>query len=945
MPPASNCAPPPRMENGRRADKALALDRQPVSARTLAMSAPVIVRIAGLAAERIKPFGSTLCNDCLAETVDIRAQLDAARHDLAQAIEATLSSFGKSTRARLLAIKRDCFNCREIKEPLGREFDAVGSAGQGAWLQVLTLQVDLEERHTRFEQIYQQELAREREVLASVLKEASLLRGLSINNPLLASKAREASPCKGSFQHQRGRKLEQSLLRYATRTACKLSPNSTLTATALGVIRDLPDYLAFQWRVIPRRERSLLRIDRTIINPYLFCLLQNDSIRSISLVRFNSTIQSQGNHRVCFFRPGGYIFENGNVGYRPTSKISVRLTDPLSSGLAEILKEHDLRYAELVQQLQEQTGIGEHWSEADIKQGIESLIDIGILVLLPPWPTNTPYIEPQLLNTLRRLPRDPLISKLTFSLREILTIERNFQKNQQPEIAIAQLQTICSTFIEQIQQTAGLSPLPKKVRFYEDIALTPRNVSTTGAELIELSTTTAGCILKTAELLNSFCAVFNHRHEFLHALAAWWIEQYGVRRSVPALELFYHVRELWKQYLEFEVSHRFEEFAIFDPFELPAISHLYQMRIDLHRQVMGLMQETAEGYRLPAASFGSILGQVPCRYKPLLGCSLFVQPADPTGNLWVVNRLFEGTGRYLTRYTANMQEKTRRLFTEHFRLRSSLPVQGRVTHLLDLLYSSGSTSNLRFPQTRKVLVLPDENVPVAPEQRVTLAGLTVHFDAIGEEFYLTDMSNTRLLPVHMSSTNYVFLPSVLKFLSMFGPAETRQIFPRPPVDNRQNFCIKSRVVCDNLVLRRKRWEVSEDFGVRPNASDATIYAQFHRWRCEAGLPREVYVYEKMGQPESVLCSFKPQFIDFSSPLLVRLFYSIATRQNGQLIIEEALPDRSAFPLDSEGFPRAIEFVVDSLALGESVAGSSELSEPGSRHLWEINDLQKGVQDG
>jgi hypothetical protein len=60
--------------------------------------------------------------------------------------------------------------------------------------------------------------------------------------------------------------------------------------------------------------------------------------------------------------------------------------------------------------------------------------------------------------------------------------------------------------------------------------------------------------------------------------------------------------------------------------------------------------------------------------------------------------------------------------------------------------------------------------------------------------------------------------------------------------------------------------------------------------------------------------FKPQYLDFTSPLFVTVLRSNPHHPDGSIALEEVLPSRESYPLDREGNPWAVELLLDSLVL-------------------------------
>ena len=452
--------------------------------------------------------------------------------------------------------------------------------------------------------------------------------------------------------------------------------------------------------------------------------------------------------------------------------------------------------------------------------------------------------------------------------------------------------------------------------FYEDVFLVPEQAETAEGELLRVSVAKVEGLLEDTELISRFACLYNHRHDLIHTLAAFWAGRWPRRQEIGFLELFHEAKALWNSYLRFDVTERYADLSTFNPLGLAAIDHLGELRRGLMEQARELMQTSPQGLSLPRAELAALLDTLPARYRPLLGTCVFVQPADPEGALWVLNRLFEGTGRYISRFGAIMEEPMRSRFLAHLTARSTFDLDGERADLLDLMFTFSSMVNLRSPQTRKVLELPGESVDLPASRRVCLSDLRVKADLAAESFRLVDARGRYLLPVHMSSLNNAFLPALLRFLSVFGPFETRQVFPRSLVERTNGIGITRRVVCGSLVLRRMQWEIPVD-RIGSDILDSTgvdAYEKIQAWRRGAGIPQAVFVYEQMHRGANAIRSFKPQYLDFSSPSFVSLFLAIAKKNEQTVLFEEPLPSFQDYPMDGASEPRAIELQIDSLTL-------------------------------
>lgn len=884
-----------------------------------AIAPPVIVRIAGLPGEVLAPLSSPLCASGLISLASLEQELADCRSRLVDTLAAALASFPPSIRRFLLAAKRDAFNGRELGRYRDRpEWPELVGASAGIAERVVELESAVREAERSFAATYETERERERMHLLSLLAERNLVRGVALGNPELVAKARRLPEVPFELWGRRERKIEQTLLRFVSRTAAKLSPYSTLTSVALGAVRD--DLGAESLRIVPgpRREVSLVRANRSVLDRCVEILLRHPSVRDRFEVAWNDTAREEEPGRFRFLRNGHWEIDSGEGRFRwvRPSHVSARIGGPLIERLKALLTGRPWTYAALVVELAGAEIGGSIPGEDRVRTSLDGLISLGFLQLLPPWPTHEIHLERRLLGFLRSLDA-PELRDIVERLAWLVERELAHGAERSPEVSAAALDEALASLVASVEGLAGEVPKIEEARgFYDDVVLLPARGSGNRADLFQISAAQIEEILSNAELVWRFVSVFNHRHDLLHTLSVFWAERWPNRREVGFLDLFDAVHELWKDYLRFDCRLRYDNFSAFNPLKLPAIEALSALRRELYARAQDLIRETPTGSHLPKRQFAELLDGVPERYRPLFGCSVFVQPTSAQADTWMLNRLFEGTSRYLSRYIASFPAEVRDRLAAHFATRSIVEVDGEPAELLDIIFTLGNMVNMRVLQTSRAVELPGERAGLPRDRCVKLSELRVQADLSDGRFRLVDSGGRRLIPAHMSSMNFLFMPLLQRFLTIFGPYETRQVFPRPRPATVGGAEVASRLRCGNLVVRRKRWELpAENLRKKlANVKEPEAFRIVDRWRRAIELPDCVFLYEQMHRAGDVAQSYKPQYLDLSSPSFMSLFLAIIKQQQERLILEEPLPSYSDFPPDGAHGYRAIEIQIDSLAL-------------------------------
>jgi hypothetical protein len=303
-----------------------------------------------------------------------------------------------------------------------------------------------------------------------------------------------------------------------------------------------------------------------------------------------------------------------------------------------------------------------------------------------------------------------------------------------------------------------------------------------------------------------------------------------------------------------------------------------------------------------------------------LEACLLVQPADTTSSRWVLNQLFEGTGRYGSRYTAVMPPDLRERYAAHFAERGTTESEGErgSAEFLDLVYSFGETLNLHAVQTPSVLEMLDESLDASTSRKLTLRELFVRF-APDAPPRVVDASGRAYAPVHLGVADQTFLPIIVRLLSLFGPGELRfPPLPRAPVE-RGEMKIWPRLTLGQVVALRRRWTFP--VSVLPEeifraSTKQEAFAVLNRWRIAQEIPERVFVTERVRGELT-----KPQYIDFTSPLFVQIFLTIVGKDLSVGVdLEEMLPTPDAAPVDGEGRRWVVELQLDTLARRAGRAG-------------------------
>jgi hypothetical protein len=824
-----------------------------------------LVRIAGLPASVLEPFGGEALPLALRALDAAEAELSTVRGGVGDFLHDILKELPAELRGLALEIRRDCFNERSVTRlrTLPGWEELRGRTGRR-----LDLLLELEERERRaaaeLERVFAGEAERELGWLRTVVADPGFRRGLALASPLVAAGRSR------SGDRRRERRMTASLLRYVSRAAFKLSPYSTFTRVALARIVDGPLRLCggpAEWE-----ERSLVRLRLYLAEQIAAVLRRAPGVWESQRVRLNPTLEEAGPGRCRLLRPGFWSIEKGAMRQRAPAVLETSLDDSLLDWLRERLR-GEPSLGNLAAAMDEDFGSSE---------ALEKLLQMGLLLADPPWPTDHPRLEE------------------AAGLVRLVEREDAFSSASDPEVAVRE---IGKGVMEVWRSGLAAAGLPaetalyqgKEGEVYEDVM-----VLGPGGEadpvLVEAPLATMREAVRCASPWLRLIDLQSPRYEILYTLAATLRSRWPGRETVGVLELFQEVRLLWRQ-LERGLS------ETFDPFGLPEIAELARLRRQVREKLPGLVREGEDGGRIDPADLETLLAPLPSFITPVVGPSLFLQPADPEGRLWVLNRIFEGTGRYASRFTAVMPDEARRRFSED--------MAARAPRFLDLAWPHGDTLNVHGVQTPRVLVLPGEIPELPAGVRMELQDLRIRLDPASGLPGLTDAEGQPVVPVWLGAAALTFAPSLIRFLAAFGPGELKPVSTPRPARPLGDVKVLDRLLLGPLVLGRRRWILPTE-ALRERIDErlpARAWAEVDRWRRSLGVPDRVFALEKI-RHETIEDLWKPQYLDLTSPLFFQILEAVARTVGPSLVLEEMLPAPEAFPRDAAGEHWAVELQLE-----------------------------------
>lgn len=880
--------------------------------------ASLIVRVAGLPATSLDGFGAEPLHVALERVQAAESHEAQARTELVEAVFVRLPNAPAALRGALLRLKRDAYNGR----PLARHADHARWSAARALLGAVAdqalegEQVRLEATET-FEEAFRRAVETELDRVRETVRDPALLRGLALASPeVLRALPRLAGA--GAAPTKRQRRLVISLLRYVSRAAVKLSPYSTLTQVGLlSVDEGEGDGFAWQGGAAAWETSSLVRFRRSLTSRLAELALHDPARADRLRLRGNPTVAATAEGDARWLRPARWTTaDDGRPRLIPLDLARGAVPEAVLDWLTALgdaprsLRALTAALATFLDMPDDDRRVG-GW--------LERLRALGVLLIDPPWDSQTARLELELVRWLEEAPVTDTAERPgpdRAALRDLTSALTDFPNATDPAATLADAR---AAFARVAEPLAGRSTIDRPVpsaaagpAIFEDCFVA--DADKVGLRPVAAARRSAlQAAYDDVEPWYRLLQATSPRLDFRAALAAHMARAWPDRNEVDVITLFASARSLWRAFERYRRDPAAREGGPFDPDGDASIVALDRRRREALASVASHLEARADGAWLDSAAVASAVARLP---SPELdpGPCLFLQPCDPRGDRWVLNKIFEGTGRFTSRYLHAMPPAVAAATAQHLAERGEAVRGHRGVALLDLYAPQADSLNVHPRQTPALLALPGERLDPGTAGHVVPVHTLRIRRSDGGALSLVDPAGRVLVPVHLGGTAIMFTPPLVRFLALLGPSEVDQ---RPfPRTSRvvAGATVWERSTLGRVVVARRRWRVPvgelastlERVGL-----SAAGFAAIERWRRHYHLPRHVFAVERVAHPAGT--ALKPQYVDLGSPLFGLLVAAIAQAAGDSLTLVEALPGPGDHPCDAGGIPRAAEVQVDALS--------------------------------
>ena len=763
-------------------------------------------------------------------------------------------------RRQLLQLKRDIFN---DKQPV--KLPAIVPQAVEVYLQQLA---DRHKEAAQWRRDFEEQHLAARQELQAYAQQEALRKGILLSSPVLYEQLDSFSFADSRQFKSRELKNEYSLIRYISRMAAKTSPFSTFTYTGLGQI-GTPQALATK-----REVHSSIRLHNGLFSYIRLLMIHHPVLNEIVTLRLNVTatiIQEELQFLVNYFNVEAFqrlparnlpLWLYHQLQDREVIVTLGALTDQLSGQIADTDRSAIKAFL--------------------LKLVCNGLLEpgIGCAGIDPDW-------DRQLQQFLTPHADKPVVASLLTMLSGLQHTKTAYAiaGGDKRLLLLQETAAMLEDLFRVLQEEAGLSDdMPVKEGVFELFRFQARrflpqdifyeDAFTENAAV--LSETTFTAFTKEINLLCTLLAPLDALQEERTYMQRFFVQYYGAIREVPVTQFYhdYYLHEK-KQSAHQQTKKKIKEIG------LPDTLQLITDRDTVH------ITPTIEV--IPDNNSAGAFVQF---YK------------DGSHTKGVINALLPGMGKVAGRFlhlldpsiTADFRTWNKNLYPEHL--------------LLELNDGSAFNANIHPPLLAYEVCMPGGNNSYPADARVSLQDLVVKYDGDTESLLLVHTGQNK--PVYafdLSLESFYNRSHFYRLLAHFNTVQRvrlralivaldrKHATVYPPDDCIQ---VKPRITFGGqVVLRRKGWLIKTAFIplCGNDESPADYFKRLHTWRIENGLPEQCFLFLKSAympvenEQKSQLQrdDYKPQYMDFSHPLLLSLFRKVLSRAGGWCYLEEMLP--------------------------------------------------------
>ena len=884
-----------------------------------------VCRLAGMPAET---FDELRAEETIAALDELGAAEEAMNAETVALGAALYTAVGgtedRRRRHRLLQLRRDVHNLRRPrKADVVAALRSLDDAAAAALERYAAASDGRERVCAALPRLYAADLARCRRRFRHHVGDRDFRNGLLLSSRVLFDELERYTATPPEALSAKERQIERGLLRYLSRMALKTSPFGTFTGLAPGRLTPDDDGDAVL-RGEPRRKRSVVRLNKRIYTVLRGVLLADPEARRALDVELNPTHHRDGDRwRFLAVAGGAEVFQR--LARNPVLDLYQRL---LASG--------PRRLEELEQRVAAHATVDA--SAQEVEAYTERLLEIGFLRFHLGIPAQEARWDRLLRRRLADVP-GPVTARVR-GLLDTLDVARSAFETAPVERRRAILDETITEMVDTEPALGERRRMRVDVPFYEDAGA--------GAELPLPRRHLADVERSLVSWVRLTSRIAWPRHEL--AAMRHFLDRNLGGEPVPLLRFYEtYYRDFYRQHLQVrgELARRRRRLAggeaapgaaDGDEAEPVPVPEGYDvgnpLGLELVERMQGasrsLVARVREGWaadpesdvlRLTPEDLETAVAEVPAAAADAFSTSVFAQllpgEADDGGPALLLSSLLRGFGKYFSRFLAVLPQELAEILLRRNATRDDVL-------LAEIAADGDFNANLHPQLVPWEIAYPTLDGGAGAEASLAVTELVV-------EPHPADPHAVRLcragdgcpvLPLDLGFQNPLMRPPLFQLLADMAPAcgFSMPVPERPEEEPEGGWEAapseeprvrrRPRIVYDGrLVVARRRWEVpAELFPHRQgHEGDAEYFRRAWRWRRRHGVPQQAFVsiFRRAGAPVPSGRDHlhKPQYVDFTNPLLVDLFGRLGEDDASaaqHYYLYERLPDRRHLLRSDEG---------------------------------------------
>lgn len=837
-----------------------------------------INRISGSTIDHWNKFDFTAINNLSDSIIESERELAISKVSLISALEKLIGNTqDEKVKKLLINCKRSVFNDRQGDLlTLSGQLSEIINAGTNGLFSLYQKQIlDQEGRLSKLGSVYSKDVEGNQKVLYDLIGIEAFQSGLVLSSHSLLNQIKSLS--KDKLQPKKRIEIEVGALKFLTRIFTKTTPYSTFTNLSYGNLNS-------DNQVATGEVKSHLYTNNRVLS-YFFNLLESyQPVYNKLQVKLNPSLHRQGEN-LSFL-----------VSHYSIQSIQSIKGNALLEWLVSELSTRSINYEDLRTEVLE---LVDDLSREKTDLFLRQLVKIGFLKVNVPIPGLTHDWEEKLFRFLNGLglDHDPQIQSLIELLQIIQNCKRDYPSaSQEKRMSMLQftlneierITEFISLKCEQSKEGEGGKDSGKQVFTYGNGKSLGINVeklffedTTIDADTSKYNSFIKQEVPKIQALINELhrVSLVNKEREVIKRI---YKSTYTNKKGVPLLEFFKHYRQEATKLQEADLQFKDGSSEWCEKMK-PLFSYNEAsdsvINISIER-----IKENNDSLQLP----DKVLSDKQFSYGAYIQC--YEKDGKPC---LVLNSVAAGFGRLIGRFLHLFPSEITTLLQEW---NSTYSTTKTGTEINDTSFFNANIQPNLMPYQVSI-DLAYSNYP--SENQISLSEIELRYDKSADELFLISKGK-RISTFNLGLQFELGRAPLISFLQNFSEQMSARIAILqdcyPSIKVMGNSTFTPRVVLDSsIVLSRAKWKINKsDLPVQlNNESNHEFFLKVNSWRIKHKIPEKVFIKTNVGfkniSKGGSKDEIKPQFLDFSNPMMVNLFAKQCKKVTYEMQFEEMLP--------------------------------------------------------